>query len=204
IIDNYFCMQYTVSMQDKKNIKSITKVLAGYTFRTALKSEESGKGLVIQAKDISGNLYIDDKQLVKINHQIFKTNALIKEGDVIISVRGKFRAGVYKGNLKNIIASSSIYILRPFEEKVNPEYLAIYLNSTAGQKEINKFLTGGAIKIILRKDLENINVVIPEIREQQVIVNLYKNNIALQNKLNTKKILINSIIESAVGKILNK
>lgn len=188
----------------KKRLKDITSIFAGYTFRTALKTEEDGENLVVQAKDIASELIIDESKLANIDHQSFKTNALVRENDVIISVRGKFRAGVYRGKSRNIIASSSVYILRLFDENTNPEYLAIYLNSNNGQKEISKSLTGGAIKTILRKDLENICVVVPEASKQQAIISLYKNNIALQNKLNTKKILINNIIESAVGKILNK
>ncbi len=197
-------MQYSNGMQNKKNIKSIAKVLAGYTFRTALKTEESGKNLVIQAKDIVNNFIIDEKKLANIDHQFFKTNALVRKNDVIISVRGKFRACVYMGKLRNIIASSSVYILRLINEDINPEYLVIYLNSDNGQKEISKSLTGGVIKTILRKDLENINVVIPSIKEQQVIINLYKNNIAIQNRLDFKKILINNVTKKAISKILNK
>jgi restriction endonuclease S subunit len=189
---------------NKKNIKSIAKAFAGYTFRTTLKTEEGGRNLVIQAKDMSNNLIIDSSRLASINYQSFKTNALLKENDVIISVRGKFRAGVYKGLQDNIIASSSVYILRLIDKKIYPEYLAIYLNSVVGQKEISRSLTGGAIKTILRKDLENINVVIPDEKKQQIIINLYKNNIAFQDKLNSKKLLVNNIMETAVSKILNK
>jgi restriction endonuclease S subunit len=197
-------MQYTSGMQDKKNIKSIAKAFAGYTFRTTLKTEEGGRNLVIQAKDMSNNLIIDSSRLASINYQSFKTNALLKENDVIISVRGKFRAGVYKGLQNNIIASSSVYILRLIDKKIYPEYLAIYLNSVIGQKEISRSLTGGVIKTILRKDLENISVVIPDEKKQQIIINLYRNNIALQDKLNSKKLLVNNIMETAVSKILNK
>ena len=138
-------------MRYKKNIKSIAKIQAGYTFRTALKTVEKGDNFVVQARDISGGLYIDDNELDKIDHQIIKSNSLVKKNDVIISVRGKFRSGVYIGDLNNIIASSSVYILRLFDKNIYPEYLSIFLNSNNGQKEISKSLTGGAIKTILRK-----------------------------------------------------
>lgn len=197
-------MQYTGSMQDKKNIKSISRIQAGYTFRTALKTEDSGNIIVVQAKDVLNDLYINDSKLIKINHQLFKSNAIIQKNDVLFSVRGKFRASVYIGNLNNIVASSSVYILRVADKNVIPEYLAIYLNSNSGQKEIGKSLTGGAIKTILRKDLENISVVIPNLDEQKIIINLYKNNIDLQDKLDFKKIIINNIAEKAISKILTK
>ncbi len=186
-----------------KKLKEVTKIIAGYTFRTALQAQGDGKILVVQAKDIS-NLFIEEQNLIKIDHQKYKTKAVIKKNDVIISVRGKFQAGVYKGNLKNIIASSSVYILRLTNKDVNPKYLAIYLNSFVGQKEIRKSLTGGAIKTILRKDLGNLNIVIPETEKQKTIIDLYKNNSTLQEKLDTKKYLINNIVKIAISKILNK
>lgn len=197
-------MQYTGSMQDKKIIKYISRIQAGYTFRTALKTEESGNIFVIQAKDVINDLCINDSKLIKINHQLLKSNAIIKKNDVLFSVRGKFRASVYGGNLDNIIASSSVYILRVTDKNIIPEYLAIYLNSISGQKEVYKSLTGGAIKTILRKDLENISVAIPDLNKQKIIINLYKNNIALQEKLDLKKVIINNISEKAISKILTK
>ncbi len=186
-----------------KKLKEVTKIIAGYTFRTALQTQKTGEAFVIQAKDISDKLFIEEQNLTRIDHQKYKTKAVIKENDVIISVRGKFQAGVYKGNLKNIIASSSVYILRLTNKDVNPEYLAIYLNSFVGQKEIRKSLTGGAIKTILRKDLENLNIVIPEIKKQKTIVDLYKNNISIQEKLKKKERIINNVIETAISKIIN-
>lgn len=186
-----------------KRLKNIADIVAGYTFRTALQTQKDGKALVVRAKDIS-NLFIEDQNLIKVDHQKYKTKAVIKKNDVIISVRGKFQAGVYKGDLKNIIASSSVYILRITDVNVLSEYLAIYLNSKIGQREINKTLTGGAIKTILRKDLENLNIVIPEIKKQKTIIDLYKNNLKLQEKLDVKQRLINNITETAIGKIINK
>ncbi len=191
-------------MRYKKNIKSIAKIQAGYTFRTALKTVERGENFVVQARDINGGLYINDNKLDKIDHQIIKSNALVKKNDVIISVRGKFRSGVYRGDLNNIIASSSVYILRLFDKSIYPEYLSIFLNSNNGQKEIRKSLTGGAIKTILRKDLENLNIIIPEAKKQKTIIDLYKNNSRLQEKLDIKKYLINNIAKIAISKILNK
>ena len=186
-----------------KRLKEITKIIAGYTFRTALESVNEGGNLVVQAKDISDDLYINDRKFIKTNHQLLKSNALIKNNDILFSVRGKFRASVYNGNKNNIIASSSVYILRLTNKDVNPEYLAIYLNSFVGQKEIRKSLTGGAIKTILRKDLENLNIIIPKIKKQIAIIDLYKNNSMLQEKLDTKKYLINNITDITISKIIN-
>lgn len=186
----------------KKRLKEITEIIAGYTFRTALKTEEGGKNLVIQAKDVTNKLIVDESKLANIKQQSFKTNALVRENDVIISARGKFRAGIFKSNLNNVIASSSVYILRLIDENIKPEFLAIYLNSTIGQKEISKLLTGGAIQTILRKDLEDLSVIIPSLEKQKIVIDLYNNNNQMQKLLNSKKEIINNIAERTITNIL--
>ncbi len=186
----------------KGELKSIVNVISGYNFRIALKMDEIGSNLVIQAKDVMGGVYIEDNGLARINFKNDKTNAFVKSGDIIMSVRGKFRAGLYIGKAQSIIASSSVYILRLINKNVNPEYLTIYLNSKLGQREIGKALTGAVVQTILRKDLENLNVIIPDLKKQQSIIDIYKNNILLQKKLDTKKQLINNITETVISKIL--
>ncbi|MFH1900575.1 MAG: restriction endonuclease subunit S [Patescibacteria group bacterium] len=185
-----------------KNIKDIALVIAGYTFRTALKPHLNGSLAVIQAKDISSDLYINKNNLTKIDLQKYQTNAIIERSDIIISSRGNFKANVIKDNTNNIIAASSVYVLRLLNKDVSPEYLAIYLNSLSGQKKIKEKRTGSVIKTILRKDLEDLKIPIPDQDTQQKIIELYKNNKAQQKLLTKKKILINQIVETSISNFL--
>lgn len=68
-----------------------------------------------------------------------------------------------------------------------PEYLVIYLNSNEGQKKIKERMTGSVIKTILRRDLENIKISIPNKEIQTVIINLFHNNQTQQKLLDRKK-----------------
>jgi restriction endonuclease S subunit len=187
----------------KQRIKNISDVFTGYTFRTALKDDKNGTMAVIQARDVfSDNLYIDYPSLTKIDFQTTRSNSLVKKNDVLISARGNFKASVFTEDNKNIIASSSSYIIRLKDKKILAEYLAIYLNSIIGQKEISKNLSGGTIKTILRKNLEEIEIKIFDLKKQKQIINLYQANKKIQNLLSRKKEILDSISEAGIYKIL--
>lgn len=190
-------------MYKKRSLKNIAEVITGYTFRTALQTRESGSLSVLQAKNISDSLSIHAESLDQINFECSRSRAIFHAGDVIISSRGGFRAGVLNsGDFQNIVAASSVFILRLKTDKVLPEFLAVFLNSLVGQKQLNEKATGAVINTILRKDLENIRIPIPDPRKQERIVQLYQANKKLQEALARKMKLINNINEVAMSKLL--
>ena len=190
-------------MQKETYLKNITEVIAGYTFRTALRGKEDASLFVLQAKNISDNSIVNEDDLDGIDFENYWSKAIVKKGDVVISSRGNFRAGAIGSGLKNIIAASSVYILRPKSSDIIPEYLAIFLNSQGGQKQINEKATGAVINTILRKDLENITIALPDLKTQEKIVELYHTGKELREALTKKIKLVNNINEAAINKLLN-
>jgi len=190
-------------MEAKKDLKDIAEVIAGYSFRTALRGKEDASLFVLQAKNILDGSTVDENNLDGIDFENYRSRAIVKKGDVVISSRGSFRAGSVSLESKNIIAASSVYILRLKKETVRPEYLAIYLNSIEGQKQLIESATGAAIKAIRKNDLENISVVVPSIEKQEKIVRLYYTSKKLQKALTRKMNLISNINEVAINKLLN-
>jgi restriction endonuclease S subunit len=195
-------MQYDDCMQKKTYLKDIAEVITGYTFRTALQGKENSSLFVLQAKNILDNSSVDEDGLDGIDFENYWSKAIVKKGDVVISSKGNFRAGAINQGLKNIIATSSVYILRPKSDNILSEYLAIFLNSQKGQKQINEKSTGAVINTILRKDLENIKVALPDIETQKKIIDLYHTGKKLRDALNKKMKLVSSINEVAINKLL--
>jgi len=200
-LDTKFNQIYTNLMNTYK-LKQICLVIAGYSFRKALTANFDGSMSVIQAKDVVDDIYLPTAKLTKIDPLEYQSKALIQTNDIVISSRGSFTANVVKKNNKNIIASSSVYVLRLQDKNISPEYLAIYLNSSLGQKQIQEKITGSAIKTILRKDLEDLKIPIQDKNMEQKIIELYKNNQAQQKLLSHKKILINQIVETSISNLL--
>lgn len=194
--------QYAICMHKKLYLKDIAEVITGYTFRTALQTKEDSSLFVLQAKNISDDSSINAENLDRIDFEHYRSKATVKAGDVVISSKGSFRAGVLADDSRNIIASSSVYILRPKTDKVSPEFLVVFLNSLVGQKQISEKATGAVINTILRKDLENIPIPLPDLKTQEKIVQLYQANKKLQKSLAKKMKLISNINEVAISKLL--
>lgn len=180
-------------------LKEIADVIAGYTFRSALENALDGNFFVLQAKNINLDGTVAEESLNKISFKNYRTVAGVKKEDVIISARGVFRAAVVKSDLENIIATSSVYILRVKSNNILPEYLTIYLNSPKTQQYISKKATGAAISTILKNDLANLPVSIPSWEKQKRAVNFFQTNQQLQKLLDQKKFLINKITETATN-----
>ncbi|EKE19122.1 MAG: hypothetical protein ACD_9C00127G0003 [uncultured bacterium] len=194
-------MQYTRSMQSKK-LGEISGLIAGYTFRGALKSESQGSNQVILAKHINDDGSINYSDLIQISQELPRTNAFVSKNDVLLSSRGVFRAGVFEKDEDNVIAASSMFILRIKKDNITPEYLAIYLNSEAGQNSIQKILTGSTIKTILRRTLANLKIPIPPLPAQKQIVEIIENWRKRERLLSKKMSLSKNIANGAIQKIL--
>ncbi len=167
-------MQYSYGMQIK-HVQNIAEIITGYTFRDAIIEHKEGSFYVLQAKNVTDQLVLTEQTLTKIRLETSHTKAFSQDGDVVISTRGSFKSAVVRSSQK-ISASSSVYLIRLRNDcQVLPEYLAIYLNSALGQKEISQITTGGAIKLILRKDLEDIKIPVLSLLKQKQIITLYEN-----------------------------
>lgn len=186
----------------RKTLQEISEIIAGYTFRGALKSDSKGETCVLLAKNINTDGTINYPELTRINLTLHRTNAFIAKADVLLSSRGIFRAGVFGEDTKNTVAASSLFILRIKDDRVLPEYLSIYLNSEAGQSSIQKILTGSTIKTVLRGALEKLSMPIPSLEIQKMIVEISDNWHRRQKLLKRKMYLGKNIAEGAINKLL--
>lgn len=188
----------------RSSLKDITEVIAGYTFRNAIQDSNNGDMYVVQAVNTYGGNDIGLQYLPKIETKGNRSNAILKQNDVVLSCRGDFRASVYVGGSDISIASSSLYILRVNDNKILPHFLSIYLNSNAGQRMINKMATGAIIKTILRKDIENLSIIIPSLAKQKQAIDIFSNCRKQIDILSRRMNLTWDISNSAINHILIK
>ncbi len=189
-------------MGKKTLLKNIVEIVPGYSFRLGLAEFKRGEMAVLQAKNILEDSTVDESSLEMIDFDINRTKSIAERNDVVISSRGTFRAGVIGLEIKKIVASSSVYILKLKKNEIMPNYLAIFLNSVIAQKQINDAAAGGSIKHLRKSDLEDVTVVLPDLETQEKIVRLYRTNKKLQKALLKKINLLDSISESAINKSL--
>ncbi len=163
-----------------KELHEIATVIAGYTFRGAITPDANGDLYVFQAKDLVRNETVQDvNALTKISSNIPGYAGHLERNDVLLVARGMkagaFRATVFEAEDKNVIASSSIHVIRVTKEGVLPEYVSHYLNSRQGQEALAEIVTGSYIGALPRKALEKLKIPIPHFKKQQMLIDLYQN-----------------------------
>lgn len=191
----------------KKSLHYIADVLPGYSFRAAIEPSENGNALVIQAKDInSDEVFSNSASLTRISLDPVQNSSRAENGDVLLVSRGAtvHKSTVFKSDSNNVIASSSLFIIRIKDASIMPEYLSLYLNSPEGQSQLAQITTGAYIKNLARQNLAKLEIPIPELIKQKNLFFLQQ-NITAQEKIQMKKIQIKrKIINSTIKNILRK
>jgi len=135
------------------------------------------------AKQISEEDYI---KLKKGNCQPIKNDVLIaKDGNSCLEYCFVFREN------KPVVLLSSIAILRPNLDVINPYYLMYYLGMESTKKALRDgYLSGSAIPRVVLKDFKKFPLNIPNIEVQNRIVNLIRN---INDKMENNNKLIGNL-----------
>ncbi|MBU2213021.1 restriction endonuclease subunit S [Patescibacteria group bacterium] len=157
-------------------IADIGDIILGHSFRIAITADGEGNFKVLQAKNIKRDGAIELHDLTTTFLEKTRTQAFVKNGDVLLSNRGTFRAALYRGEHQNLIAASSVYIIRIYNTyEVMPEYLTVFLNSIAGQYALGAMNRGTLIKSLPKRSLSELLIPIPTTAKQKLIVDIYRN-----------------------------
>lgn len=179
-------------------LNEITEIHAGYSFRGAVVDEESGT-YVIQARDIEG-LNIDLERFPRVE-QAFPPERILKKGDILLTSRGSFRAGVFTADC-SAVASSSLFSLRLSSKAFLPEFVAIYLNSAQAQNYFIQCAKGATIQSLTTWDLAGLVVPRIPIERQELLIRLYQNVVKQGELLKLRMNRINEIYTETVNKNL--
>ena len=192
----------------RTKISDFAEVINGYTFRGAIETAKNGDIFVLQAKDLIQSQNIENTlKLTPIAFTGTRTASFLQKNDIVIVSRGtgvgSFRSAIFNSD-GNVIASSSLLILRIKKKEVLPEYISLYLNSSDGQNKILQTVVGSYIQAISRKKFEEeIDIPIPSLDKQQSLIKLNQ-NIKQQEKIYERKKQLKQEIVSATIKNLTK
>lgn len=112
-----------------------------------------------------------------------------KDNDVLIAKDGSVMKHVFRyKHYEDCALLSSIAILRPNMEIIDPDYLVYsILNPKVKGNIINNYVSGSGVPRIVLKDFKKIEIKVPEIRIQKAsskILNQINSKIELNNKMN--------------------
>lgn len=191
-------------MKLKKQLSEIAQISLGYSFRGPIEENTQGGFLVIQAGNITNDIsFLSPDNMTRISLEVLSSSSFVNRGDVLLTSRGAtvggFKATVFDAETdRQVIASSSLYILRLTTDVLSPEYLAVYLNSEIGQRALQSIATGATVRAISRGELGCLEIPILGYEEQNTVVALYKNikeqRALLEKKVKVQGQIINSVI----------
>lgn len=155
----------------KTKIKHITHI------KTGLFAKPSDKGDVIylQSKhfDENGNLQSALHPDLKSDSKTSKH--ILKYGDVLFAAKGtKNFAAVFETYNMAAVASTSFFVITITSQAVLPDYLMWFLNHPTTQSLLKSNARGTAIPSIRKSVLDELEMSIPSIEKQKLVIKLAK------------------------------
>jgi restriction endonuclease S subunit len=185
----------------------IADVKLGYTLRERPELSAGPNAVpVILPKDIpqSNQINYDGVTAIDIPNP---GKFILSRGEVLLQSRGKFIAAVYNPPAgRDYVASSMLLRIIPKSSShISADYLAMYLNSTAGQNQMKRAQSGGtATALITKSELEKIQIPVPTFEIQEKLASL-STGFSKWSVLHTKQMdLAKKIFDDSVMKIIGE
>lgn len=110
---------------------------------------------------------------------------------------------MYTGHQEKLIAAASVYILRTKTPEVLPEYLAIFLNTSYGQKLLKEMQSGTIISSLPKSQLSDLKMPIPSMKNQKVIVAIHENHKKREQLYQRRNELHQQITQASLTYLIN-
>lgn len=157
---------------NKVKLKNVIKLISGRDVSVSLCNDKSiGIPYILGASNIKDNKFF-------IERWIENPVVVSEKNDILLSVKGTI-GKLYLQKEEKINISRQIMALRALNE-LNTHYLYYFL---LRECERLKFEGNGLIPGISRKDILDLNILLPTLEEQQKIVNILDNLLAKYNKI---------------------
>lgn len=153
----------------KTEIKHITVIQTGLF----AKPKRTGDVVYFQAKHFDEDGFLLSSFHPDLIDNEFSEKHLLQNGDVLFSAKGtKNFAVVYENFAQPAVASTSFFVVRLTDRNTLPGYLAWFLNSPATQAKLKAQAIGTSIPSISKQVLENLEIDIPNIETQNLILRI--------------------------------
>lgn len=143
---------------------------------------------VVSLKSFKENGVYDHSHVESfIADDVLKVDNLVKKGDILIRLREPNFAVYIDDEYEDLVISSLMAVVRTSSEKVLPQYLAFYLNSDFVKSQLFQDATIGAIKMVKVSDIQNLEIIVPSIEKQKLLVDTI-------NTFNQEEVLLQHLI----------
>lgn len=157
-----------------KKLKDICSIKLGVTFRSKLDFAENGNCHVVQMKDLSDDNIVDVTGILRIDHPNIKNAQLLQKDDLVFRSRGQtINSAIVTRDISDVIFASPLLRIRITSNDILPAYLNWYLNQEDAQSYLRKKSDGSAaLRMVTKKNLEQIPIQYPSLEVQQKIIEI--------------------------------
>lgn len=157
-------------LDDSRVVKAIVE--GRITPKADCYSDEPDAPVFLRAQNIQeGYLNFEDAKRLLPEAFEAETKAILRDGDIVLTIDGVLLgvAAVHRStDVPCCISNHMVRIVHGPE--IDPEYLAWFLNSPAGQWQIKREVTGSAIPGLRTDAIERILVPLPPLDKQRAVV----------------------------------
>jgi len=170
-------------------LNDVAEVRSGFSFRGAIDSLPPGDVMVLQVRDVTVNGSPEWPNLLRKELPNSRAPDFLRGGDVLITTRGRrndaLALPVPPGEA---VAATNLFIIRILEDTpLLPAFLAWQINQKPAQDFLMAAATGSHILNLTRPALEALPIALPNLEQQQRLVDL-ANSIAQEQTLLTRLI----------------
>ncbi len=182
-------------------LKEIANIRLGYSLQRPPLARLEGNIRIIQPKDIDEFDCIDFSDVWSTTISPNPAKHFINDSEILLISRGKFRAVVYKPPIgQNFAASSSFLRIILNSSVVIPEYIATYLNSFSGYRELTRMHSCSfGINVINADELKNLKIPMPSLSKQKKIAELSNERLNMRKLQKKHTILLDKIFDYVIG-----
>jgi len=133
----------------------------------------TGAIAVIQMKDLSSTNRVCCDELVRLDMEIPKIHHLVKPGDLIFRSRGLTTSSALLADDPGAaVLAAPLLRIRVTSKRILPEYLNWFISQLPAQSYFASCAEGTSLKMISKQSLENLEVFVPTIARQRLIVEI--------------------------------
>lgn len=153
-------------------IKELAQVQMGYSFRSRLEISADGDTAVIQMKDLTDDNTVDCSALAMVDMGKLKPHFLVQKGDLIFRTRSlTLNTAIMQQDIDRAVVSAPLFRIRITKpELILPEYLNWYISQRDAQVFLTSRAGGTNQKMIGKQDIEELEIPLPSVEKQKIIV----------------------------------
>ena len=196
--------EYTSNTLASRNLSEIATVRQGYHFRKRIMHDPTGNTFVIQASDINQSHEVSSELLVAVQGSKIKPPYHLSPGSLLVKSRGTdYSASLFDLPSITAVAAYHFIVVTITSQDIVPGYLCWYINRPESQYQLSLKAGGSYIKSLPAQALADLNVIIPPMKQQALIMNvnrLTQQEASLIDEIKTKREqMIQSILNSSVS-----